>query len=251
MNTLKAIQYGFPLTKPTHIQRDKANSRRRSTICFSTSDGSESSTSFPDGDKRKQELLAQIAMLQAQKVRLTDFLDKRSSNLTQFAEVADAEFDAIGENALKELDDAGTRIMEKLESRMQAFEETAELNRQEMESNEKVLEEFQEQIVRDKNEGLFFKNLGQKTSRKEAEAMEDAQKLRQQAKETASTRTRRNVYLALMLLLILAVGNAVFAGPEVDWRKVGALLLILFGLLAQFIYEQSLSTETDETKKEK
>ncbi|KAI0498423.1 hypothetical protein KFK09_021665 [Dendrobium nobile] len=251
MNTLKAIQYCFPLTKPTHTQPGKSNNRRRSNICFSNSDDSDSSTSIPHGDKRKQDLLAQIAMIQTQKVRLTNFLDERSSNLTQFAEDANAEFDAIGESALKELDDAGTRIMEKLESRLEAFEETAEMNRQEIESNEKILEEFQEQIVRDKNEGLFFKNLRENTPLKKAEAKEEAQKFRQLAKKTARSRTRRNIYLALILLLILAVGNAVFASPEVEWRKVGALLLILFGLLAQFIYEQSMSGTTDETNKEK
>lgn len=112
MNALKGIQYCFPLTKPTHPQAGKSNGRRPSTICFSNSDGTESNASTPDGDKRKQELLAQIAMIQAQKVRLTDFLDERSTNLTQFAENASAEFDAIGENALKELDDAGNRVCE-------------------------------------------------------------------------------------------------------------------------------------------
>lgn len=49
-------------------------------------------------------------MLQAQKVRLTDFLDERSAFLTQFAEDANAEFDQIGENALKELDEASARV---------------------------------------------------------------------------------------------------------------------------------------------
>lgn len=142
------------------------------------------------------------------------------------------------------------QIMDKLESRTQAFEETAELTRQEIESSQKILEEFQEQIVRDKNEGLFFMSLQQKTPQKKAETEDNTQKLRQLAKETASRRTRRNIYLALMLLMILAVGNAVFAKPEVEWRKVGALMLILFGLLAQLIYENSLSTTADEPNKE-
>ncbi|KAJ6755789.1 8-AMINO-7-OXONONANOATE SYNTHASE [Salix purpurea] len=38
-------------------------------------------------------------MLQAQKVRLTDYLDERSAYLTQFAEKTKAEFDKIGEDA--------------------------------------------------------------------------------------------------------------------------------------------------------
>lgn len=64
----------------------------------------------PQGDQRKQELLARIAMLQTQKVRLTDYLDERSDYLTQFAEEANAEIDLIGENALKELDEASARV---------------------------------------------------------------------------------------------------------------------------------------------
>lgn len=49
-------------------------------------------------------------MLQAQKLRLTDYLDERSAFLTQFSEEANAEIDQIGENALKELDEAGSRV---------------------------------------------------------------------------------------------------------------------------------------------
>lgn len=251
MNTLKAIQHCFPSARSSlFLQPEKSNnSRRRSTICFSNSEGPDSSPSIPDGDTQKQELLAQIAMLQAQKVRLTDFLDDRSAHLSQFAEDANAEFDAMGENALKELDDASSRILDKLETRMQAFEESAEMNRQEIESNERILEEFEEQIEKGRNEGLFFKNLRQETPKKQAEAKEEAQSVRQVAKKRTSSRGRRNVYLSLMSLMVLAVGNALFSSPEIEWKKVGALSLILAGLLAQFIYEQSLSSTTDETNK--
>lgn len=64
----------------------------------------------PQGDSRQQELLAKIAQLQTQKVRLTDYLDERSAYLSQFAEDANTEIDQIGENALKELDEAGERV---------------------------------------------------------------------------------------------------------------------------------------------
>ncbi|XWS55559.1 hypothetical protein CRYUN_Cryun09bG0010500 [Craigia yunnanensis] len=72
-------------------------------------------------------------MLQAQKVRLTDYLDERSAYLTQFDEEANADFDKVGEDALKGLEEPGERIMENIGSQMQAFEETQELNRQEIE----------------------------------------------------------------------------------------------------------------------
>lgn len=55
-------------------------------------------------------MLAKIAMLQTQKVRLTDFLDEQSDYLTQFAEEANAEIDQIGEEARKELEEASARV---------------------------------------------------------------------------------------------------------------------------------------------
>ena len=50
--------------------------------------------------------------------------------------------------------------MERLDSKMQAFEETAEVQRQEIEMNERVLEDFEDWIEKEKNEGMFFKSLG-------------------------------------------------------------------------------------------
>ncbi|KAK8938542.1 hypothetical protein KSP39_PZI011605 [Platanthera zijinensis] len=251
MNAVKAIHFGFPHKSSLNFQLDKSNSRRRSTTCFSNSEGRDSGSSHSEGDKQKQELLVQIAMIQSQKIRLVDFLDDRSAHLSQIAEDANSEFDVIGEKALKELDDAGSRIMEKLESRLLGFEESAEISRQEIACNEKALEEFEEQIVSDRNEGLFFKNLRAETVPQKADFKEEAQKLRQVAKGSAASRARRNIYLALLALMVLALGNAFVASPDVDWRKVGALLLIFVGLLAQFIYEQIMSSTADETTKEK
>lgn len=79
-------------------------------LCKSKDSDESSEASPPEGDTRKQELLARIAMLQAQKVRLTDYLDERSAYLTQFAEEANIEFDKIGEDALKGLDEASSRV---------------------------------------------------------------------------------------------------------------------------------------------
>ncbi|KAG0479207.1 hypothetical protein HPP92_013926 [Vanilla planifolia] len=246
MNTLKAIQNYFPPDSFSQIRPSKYYSRRRFTPCFSNSANSGSRSSFtPDEDKRKQELLAQIANLQAQKVWVTEFLDERSEHLTKFAEEANAGFDAIGESALKELDDAGKMIVDKLDSRMVAFEEIAAINRQEMEKNEKMLKELEEKIVRDRNEGLFFKNLRQTTPRRNIEAKAEEKKLKQVVKENAGSKTRRSIYLALMSLLILAIANSFFPSNAVEWRKVAGQALILIGLLIQFIYEQSISSKSD------
>lgn len=92
------------------------NTTRRSSVflclCSTTNNSNDESesNSKAEGDVQSQELLAQIAMIQTQKVRLTDFLDERSEYLTQFGEEAKAGIDKIGEDALKGLDEASDRV---------------------------------------------------------------------------------------------------------------------------------------------
>jgi len=137
------------------------------------------------------------------------------------------------------------QILERLDSKMQAFEETAEVQRQEIEMNEKVLEDFEDWIEKEKNEGMFFKSLGKVKPRNKKEiklkAKVEAQKVKEIAKESAGSKTRMNIYLGLMAILGLTIANAIFATPEVEWRKVAALGLIFIGLVAQVIYEQDIS----------
>ncbi|XP_073009783.1 uncharacterized protein [Typha latifolia] len=253
MITLKTVQTSFPSPLQSPPRQRKFISREKSSLCFCRSKDEAADDSSPPsgGDTRKQELLVRIAQLQAQKVRLTNFLDERSAYLTQFGEDANAEFDEIGQNALKELDEASSRIMEKLDSRMQAFEEDAEINRQEIEESEKVLEEFEEKIEKDRNEGLFFKNLGEKKPEDKKVAKVEAGKLKETMKENAGSKVRRNIYLGLMSLLAITIANAVFASTEVEWRKIAALGLIFVGLLTQLIYEQSLSSNPEEKESRK
>ncbi|XP_078427525.1 8-amino-7-oxononanoate synthase [Wolffia australiana] len=248
MSALKAIQTSyFPVNPPPRGGAPPPR-RKRSILCLSRSNGSNSDSS--DGDMRKQEILARIVMLQTQKVRLTDFLDERSAYLTQFAEDANAEFEQIGEDALKELDEASARIMGKLDARMQAFEETAEENKREIERSEKILEEFEEKVERDRNEGLFFQSLGSKKPRdlsaaKMAAKME-AKKLKELEKEKAGSKGRKGVYLALMGILGVAIADAAFAVPAADLRKVAAFGFLFLALLAQYVYELRLSSGADE-----
>ncbi|XP_058099588.1 uncharacterized protein LOC131243948 [Magnolia sinica] len=253
MNTLKATQTSFPPKNPSFLCPRKLPKRKTSTIsfCSNSSSGAESEPSPPEegGDKSKQELLAKIAMLQTQKVRLTDYLDERSAYLTQFAEDANAEFDAIGEDALKGLDDAEARIMGNIESRMQAFEEKSESSKQEIEKSEQKVVDFEDQMENDQNEGLFFKNLGQRKPQERVEAQEEMQKLRV-TKENAGSKIRRNIYLALICLLAATIVNAIISSPELEWQKITALGVILVALLAQFFYEQMMYSTTEKTEKD-
>ncbi|KAF8397335.1 hypothetical protein HHK36_016248 [Tetracentron sinense] len=249
MIALRAIQTSFTPTKHALVHTRRLSNKKNSTISLCKSNDAGSEASPPEGDTQKQDLLAKIAMLQTQKVRLTDYLDERSDYLTQFAEDANAEFDKIGEDALKGLDEAGSRIMENLESRVQAFEESAESNKLEIEKNERELMEFDDQIQKDRNEGLFFKNLGQKVPVERVKSKEETEKIREITKENAGSKTRRNVYLALIGLLVIWVVDALISSSS-DWRKVAALGVILVALLSQFFYEQRMSSKT-ETKEKK
>jgi hypothetical protein len=133
---------------------------------------------------------------------------------------------------------------------MQAFEETAEVQRQEIEMNDKVLEDFEDWIEKEKNEGMFFKSLGKVKPKKKMEIKVKAKVEAQKVKEIAASKTRINIYLGLMTILGLTIANAVFATPEVEWRKVAALGLIFIGLVAQVIYEQDISPpKAEETGK--
>ncbi|KAL2934172.1 putative cytosol aminopeptidase [Bienertia sinuspersici] len=221
------------------------------SICRSTSNDSSSSGSQPEGDLKKQELLAKIAMLQTQKIRLTDYLDERSSYLTQFAEEANAEIDAIGENALKDLDEASARIMENIESKMQEFEESSEMSKEEIAKSEKELTDFEGAIDTGRNEGLFFKSLQQKkpVPVDRAKAKEEAKKVNDITKGSAASKVRRNIYLALMGLMAVAIADS-YISPSPDLPKLAVLAAIFVGLLSQFIYEQNLFKETENQEKE-
>ncbi|GFP85057.1 hypothetical protein PHJA_000649500 [Phtheirospermum japonicum] len=246
MISFKAIQPFTPNHSP--FSEKKTFLKRKLVVSLCTSNNSNDSdekTPPPKGDSRKQELLARIAMLQTQKIRLTDYLDERSEYLTQFAEEANAEIDQIGENALRELDEAGARIMGNIESQMQAFEESMEMNKMENEENEKKVADFEGQIEKDRNEGLFFKNLGEKRPVDEGKAKEEAEKIRELTKKSAGSVIRRNIYIVLIGLVVIGIADATIFSFTPDWRKIGVLGVILVGLITQLVYEQSMLSETD------
>ncbi|CAN1853569.1 hypothetical protein LINPERHAP1_LOCUS41074 [Linum perenne] len=259
MIAFKAIgASSFTITKQPPLLLIRRPSTRNSFLCFSkpTDSDSDSNSSPPPegGDTRRQELLARIVLLQTDKVRLTDYLDERSNYLTQFAQEANAEIDKIGEDALTRLDEASSRIMENIEKNMQAFEESAEMNRAEIQENEDKLVEFEDKIVKERNEGLFFKSLGTTTGQKapidKVKAMEEAQKIKDLAKAKAESATRRNIYLALIALLVFTIAES-FVASSPDWRKVAVLGAILVGLVTQVSYEQNFSSDIEKSEKDK
>ncbi|MCD9558514.1 hypothetical protein HAX54_015913 [Datura stramonium] len=240
---LKSIHSSLTPTQQASFNRASHFRRKKTFISFCKY--SRNSDSDGKGDTRQQELLATIALLQTQKVRLTEYLDERSAYLTQFAEEANTEMEQIGENALKELDEAGARIMGNIENQMQAFEESVGLNKQEIEENEKKLLEFEGQMEEDRNEWLFFKNLRQRrpVTVDKAKVKEEMEKIKQLNRENAGSKTRRTVYLSLIGLVVVGIADVFISSPS-DWRKGALLGIILVCLLSQVIYEQSVLSET-------
>nr|KJB17025.1 hypothetical protein B456_002G261300 [Gossypium raimondii] len=139
------------------------------------------------------------------------------------------------------------KIMENIESQMQAFKESQELNMQEIEMNEDQLAEFEDQMEKERNEGLFFKNLTEKKPIDTAKAMEEAEKVKEVTKEKVGSKARRNLYLALITVLAVGIADSLVTGS--DWRKVAVLGAILVALFSQFIYEQTVLSEEEKTEK--
>lgn len=131
---------------------------------------------------------------------------------------------------------------------MVEFEESAELNRQEIQEREKELDKFEVQMEDGRNEGLFFKNLRKKAPVDKAKAKEEAEKIKDVAREKAGSRTRKGIYLLFIGLLTFAIVDSV-ASSSTDWRKIAVLGAILVALVSQFIYEQTMSLETGEKRK--
>ncbi|RDY10609.1 hypothetical protein CR513_04835 [Mucuna pruriens] len=247
MIALKAIHAS--LTPAHAVHHARAPNARASLLCLCKSNESESESQDPqpEGNAQSQELLAQIAMLQTQKVRLTDFLDERSAYLSQFGEEARAEFDKIGEDALQGLDEAGARITANIESQMLEFEESTELNRLEIEDSENKIVEFEGQMEKERNEGLFFKNLGQKQNAPvdKAKAKEEVEKIKDVNRENNGSQTRKNVYLFFIGLLTFGIVDSIASSSGADWKKVAVLGGILVTLFSLFINEQNKDNKND------
>ena len=98
---------------------------------------------------------------------------------------------------------------------MVEFEESAELNRQEIQEHEKELGEFEVQMEDGRNEGLFFKNLRRRTPVDKSKAKEEAEKMKDVAREKAGSRTRKGFYLLFIGLLTFAIVDSIASSSTV------------------------------------
>lgn len=141
--------------------------------------------------------------------------------------------------------------MESIKGKMQEFEERQEKNRLEMEESENELADLEDQMIKDRNEGLFFQNLRPKTpmtDKDKAMAKEETEIIKEVTKDSAGSKIRRNIYLGLIGLLVISIADSLLSSSA-DWRKVALLGAILVGLITQVVYEQTLSLSAKQTKK--
>lgn len=131
---------------------------------------------------------------------------------------------------------------------MLEFDESAELNKQEIQERENKLEEFKVQMEDDRNKGLFFKSLRKKEPVDKARAKEEAEKIKEITREKVGSKTRKNIYLFFIGLLTFGIVDSI-ASSSTEWKKVAFLGAILVALISQLIYEQNMSSETGTTRK--
>jgi len=84
-----------------------------------------------------------------------------------------------------------------------------------------------------------------------AKAKEEMEKIGKLSRESAGSKTRRNIYLALICIVGVGIVDALITSPS-NWQKPTILGIILVGLLSQYVYEQTMiSAETEITRKQK
>ncbi|KAL9270951.1 hypothetical protein AKJ16_DCAP15958 [Drosera capensis] len=218
---------------------------------------SDSSDHPRKGDPRKQELLAQIIMVETEKVRLTEYMDDRAAYLTQFVKEAKDEIDAIGEDAFRGLDRASARITERMDRQMKEYEESSRRNRLKMAKRDKEIADFENEYESLKNEGKFFKSLGRERTPPvrlvKAAAREKAKKIQELTRDISTTsKIGKSLYLMFIGIVTTGVADSLVSDLP-DWRKTAVLSAILVSLLSQLAYEQRILPllESDELEKKK
>ncbi|GLJ41737.1 hypothetical protein SUGI_0863800 [Cryptomeria japonica] len=112
-----------------------------------------------DGNEKTQDMLAEIALLETQKIRVTEFVSERSDQLKDMAEQTNSEFQQIADDTVKDLDEAGLKVLESVEEDVRACEEELASERAELQRKEQQIDRFEKQSWESRNEGLFFQRL--------------------------------------------------------------------------------------------
>lgn len=131
---------------------------------------------------------------------------------------------------------------------MQEFEESARQSKLEIEKSDKELAEFEGEVEKSRNAGMFFQSFSKSTPATDEDrekAKEEAMKITELTKQKAASRTRKNIYVALIGMVTIGLADSVLGTAAQDWKKIAVLSVILVGLVSQFVYEQRMQSEVE------
>lgn len=103
------------------------------------------------------------------------------------------------------------------------------MNKEDIVKREKELEDFEDEIEKGLNEGLFFQNLRKRLFVDKVKVKEEIKKISIVIKENVAFKIRRNIYFGLIGFLVVGIVDF-FIYFLLDWRKVvvvGAILIVL------------------------
>lgn len=206
------------------------------------------------GDEKTQDLLVEIAMLEAQKVQVIEFVKERSTHLAEIAEQANSEFQQVADDTMKGMDEVGIKVMENVEENVQAWEEKLASARAEMGTNEQGIDMFEKEMQKDRNEGLFFQSLYTQTKKwkelppeKRNTIQMEVDVLKEVTKRTLSSTIRRNIYIGLIIVLSLTLIDCVASG-NAEWPKLAIYTILLVLVVTQLTYETIISSNANNGK---
>ena len=139
--------------------------------------------------------------------------------------------------------------MEQMEADTLKLEEELASAREQMEKEDRDFEEFEKQVQQSRSRGLFFKSLYSKPvstsslGSKERETIKELQEtVSTSRKKAAGSKTRRVLYRVLLFLVSLVLVDLALV-EEKDWPKLALYSILCLALIAQLVYEKTLTSE--------
>lgn len=206
------------------------------------------------GNEKTQDLLVEIAMLEAQKVQVIEFVKERSTHLAEIAEQANSEFQQVADDTMKGMDEVGIKVMENVEENVQAWEEKLASARAQMGTNEQGIDMFEKEMQKDRNEGLFFQSLYTQTKKwkelppeKRNTIQMEVDMLKEVTKRTLNSTIRRNIYIGLIIVLSWTLIDRVASG-NAEWPMLAIYTTLVVLVVTQLTYETIISSNANNGK---
>ncbi|KAH9324744.1 hypothetical protein KI387_004922 [Taxus chinensis] len=141
------------------------------------------------------------------------------------------------------------QVLETVEAEVRACEEELASERAEMKIKEQQIDKFEKQSWEGRNEGLFFQTLFNPAKKwkeippdKRNSIQMEVDMVKKVTKRTLNSSIRRNLYLFLILVVSLALLDAIASGTA-EWSKLALYAVFLVILVTQLTYETTFSSK--------